>query len=78
MTPETENSGVLSIKEEGGSDYVLNADANSVWIEIGSLSVYIKRDDEGVSVDIYPTGDEMNNAIVSTWAEYSEGIVDEP
>jgi hypothetical protein len=44
---------------ESGIDYVLPEDQQSVWITVGNISVYIKRNDEGVSVDLYPLDDAI-------------------
>ena len=57
-------------------DYEMN-DRESVWIVIGSISVYIKRTDEGVSVDLYPRGKEDESSVVSCWETFSECSFDE-
>lgn len=49
----------------------------SCWITVNNLSVYIVKADEGVSVDIYPLGDETGETLGSTWALYSEAETDE-
>jgi len=48
-----------------------------VWIDVKNLAVRIKKDDEGVVVDVFQTGDEMAEPIASTWALYTEGMTDE-
>lgn len=52
----------------GGEDYELREDCQSVWITVGDISVYIKREDEGVAVDLYPLHDEMADSLASCWA----------
>lgn len=59
-----------ALKQECDSDYVLESD--SCWITVGKLSVYIKKTDDGVVVDIYPRGAEDCEAIASTYAFESE------
>jgi len=44
----------------------------SCWITVGNISVYIKKGDDGVSVDLYPLGDEMASSLASTWLTYAE------
>ena len=57
-------------------DYEMN-DRKFVWIGIGSIRVYIKRTDEGVSVDLYPRGKEDESSVVSCWETFSECSFDE-
>jgi len=72
------NSGVLTLEEnEGGTDYILDPEARSVWITVDNLSVYIVRTDEGVSVDLYPKGREGDTSIASTWALRQEAATEE-
>ena len=54
-------------------DYSLDSDSESVWITVDTVSVYIKRQDEGVSVYLYPTGHEDEDSIGETYALYDEG-----
>lgn len=60
---------------EEENDYVFDPKAacRGVWITVDSLSVYIKRDDEGVGVAIYRLHHEAEDAIAETWACYNEG-----
>jgi hypothetical protein len=54
------------------SDYELPADQDSVWISVDNISVYVKRTDEGVVVDLFPKGMEMDDAIAGTYAFHAE------
>jgi hypothetical protein len=65
---DPEQKGALSMTE--GGDYLL--EEGSCWITVGNLSVYVKKDDEGVSVDIYPLRDENSDLIAGTYALFSE------
>ena len=56
------------------TDYTLREEHNFVWVTVGKLSIYIKRNDEGVSVDIYPVGGETEESLASTYAYFSEAI----
>jgi len=49
----------------------------STWVTVGNLSVYIKRTDEGVIVDVYPLNSEMDNALNSMWVLFSEAEEEE-
>ena len=48
----------LRIDGDSGSDYVLNDYATSCWVEVGNVSVYIIRGENGVYVELLPKGDE--------------------
>lgn len=65
-----------ALKREGESDYVLRKKHDSVWITINNISVYVRRTDEGVAVDLYPKGDEMEDSMCGTWALFSEAEPD--
>lgn len=58
--------------QEEFSDYILPEDVTSFWVAVDNLSLYIRRTDEGVAVDIYPVGMEMEDSIVGTWCLRSE------
>tara|TARA_B100000131_G_C17574164_1_gene392266 strand:- start:188 stop:379 length:192 start_codon:yes stop_codon:yes gene_type:complete len=51
-------------------DYELVSD--SAWITVGNISVYIKKTDEGVSVDLFPLGEEMAESPAGTWLTFAE------
>ncbi len=40
------------------NDYTLRDEHPSVWITVDTISVYIRRTDEGVTVKLYPKGNE--------------------
>ncbi len=63
--------GVLS-RDGEENDYILEEGAPSCWISVDNISVYVRRTDEGVAVDLYPIGLEMEDALVGTWALFSE------
>lgn len=72
--PSERQHGVLrpSGDDDQGTDFILEEDATSCWITIDNISVYVRRTDEGVAVDLYPLGQEMEDALVGTWALFSE------
>lgn len=43
-----------------GGDYVLSPEAPSAWVKVGSVSVWIRRTDAGVVVELYPYGVEAS------------------
>lgn len=61
-----------NLKQDSFTDYTLKDCADSVWITINNISVYLRRTDEGVAVALYPVGREMDDEIVGTWALFSE------
>lgn len=54
-------------------EYELDKSVESVWVTVNNLSVYIKRTDEGVVVDIFPLNREDGESLASTYAFDSEG-----
>jgi hypothetical protein len=60
--------------EENGTDFILTGD--NCYITVNNLTVYVKKDEEGVAVDVWPVHQEDGDPIASAWALYSEGEVD--
>jgi hypothetical protein len=54
------------------SDYILPDSMSSCWLTVGNISVYVVRNDEGVSVDLYQKQAENNDEslLASCWALY--------
>lgn len=75
--PASSNFTVLheddALGRDGPSDFVLREGHTSAWVTVDNLSVYIVRTDEGVAVDIFPKGEEMDGAIAGTYAFNNEG-----
>lgn len=65
---------------DGSVDYVMAVDAadQRLWIGVDNISVYIRRNDEGVSVDLYPMGAEDGESLAGTWALFQDAEADEP
>lgn len=64
---------------DGSVDYVMAADAadQRLWVEVNNISVYIRRNDEGVSVDLYPLGAEDGESMAGTWALFQDAAADD-
>lgn len=56
-------------------DYILKE--KGAWIESGPFSIRISHNNDGLSVDIYPVGREMERAIASTYASNGEALPEE-
>ena len=64
-----------ALQKDSESEYTLSTPYNSVWITVDTLSVYIKRNDDNVSVSIYRRGfEDGESAITETWAGYDDEI----
>jgi hypothetical protein len=61
---------ILPSPDSEGGDYALVG--RSALVTVGNISVYIARTDEGVSVDLYPHGQEMADSLAGTWATFAE------
>lgn len=55
-----------------GNDFKLADDFSSVWITVAGLSVYLRQNDEGLSIDVYPLYAEDEEAVAGTWVTYDE------
>lgn len=60
----------VTLHEE--TDAEIDENAESTWISVKDFSIYIKKTDEGVVVDVYARGYEDCNSIASTYAFDSE------
>jgi hypothetical protein len=63
---------IKSPTDDQGTDYILTDGANSCWVTVGNISVYIQRTDEGVAVDLYPQGRAADSALAYCWATFAE------
>lgn len=58
--------------EGEAADYVLVPDAPSAWVRIDNIAVYLRRTDEGVIVELFPSGGEDEEALVSCHEFFNE------
>lgn len=56
--------------EEETNDYTLVDD--TCWITVKTVSVYIRKCDDGVSVDLYELGQEDEPSEAGTWLEFRD------
>ena len=59
-----------ALKREGENDFVLAPGEDSVWITVDNISVYVRRENGGVKVRLFPftleaEGDAMDQAEAS-------------
>jgi len=62
------------IAEKGPDNYKLKSDVDSVWITVDKFSVYVRRTDEGIAVDIFALCHENEEALASTYAFTEEAL----
>lgn len=71
-----ENNCALKQNKDDGdatsNDFVLKENCDSVWITINNISVYVRRTDEEVSVDLFEKGTEMGKKLASATAAFPE------
>ena len=48
-----------SLRAEADSDYRLDENAKSCWITVNDVSVWVRRTEEGVEVQLFPAHREM-------------------
>jgi len=59
-----------SLAHNGETDYVMKGP--SIWITVNTLSVYVKRTEDKVEVDIFRLGKEMEDPLSSTCVFFDE------
>ena len=59
-------------------DFELPEGEDSCWVTVGPWSVYIKKTDEGIEVELYTRGREMEDALSSCQALDDDLIKEEP
>jgi hypothetical protein len=63
------------MKIENGEELVLEGEY--CWITVDSISVLIQKQDEGVSVYLYPLDGEGGECLAETWLTYAEAECNE-
>jgi len=63
-------------KDSSGTGYLLNPRHSSVWITIDNISVYLRRQDWGVCIDLYPIGQEDKDSLASTWLTFDRARIE--
>ena len=61
---------ILTADADGNRDFVL--EGMSCWITVGTAAIHIMRTDDGVAVDLYRDGHEMDALVGGTWATWDE------
>ena len=65
--------GVLTRDNNGvGNDYVLKEGADSAWIRIDNIVVWVHRMDDGVSTELFPVGHASSETLDSAYATFVE------
>lgn len=68
----------LALKAESSNEFEFKSPRNnSIWISVENVSVYVKRADEGVIVDLYAKGKESESSLTGTYLEYNEAMEDD-
>lgn len=67
-------NGVLKCinNDDQGTDYKLHPQANSCWILVGNISVYVIRKESGVEVELYPRNHEDRHELDWAHASFDE------
>ena len=77
MTTQSSSDSALSLESsDSETDYLLNPEHDSVWITIDNISVYLRRHDWGVCVDLYPTEQKVADSFGSTWLSFDEARIE--
>lgn len=77
-TPVLDESSAVDMAlqhEENGTDFVLTGE--SCWITVNNISVRLKKDEEGVEVEMFPLHHEIEEPLSSACVLFSEVMTDE-
>lgn len=72
MTLCTREDDILNLSE---GDYVLVDEA--AWLTIKGFAVWVRSTDEGIVIDVFKNGSEMDDPIAGTYAFDSDLLTDE-
>ena len=75
MTTDTQEYDTMDqlcnkLDPSGEEDYVLSDGYNSVWIEVDSISVYIRKCGDSVIVELCETGHEDDSTLATCQATF--------
>jgi len=71
MQADTRFADAPALKPVSSNEYELGEKEHSVWIGVDGISVYVARNDEGVSVDLYAKGHE-DDSLMGTYLHFDE------
>ena len=60
-----------ALRTDSATEFSLRPDESNCWVNVDNISVYIKRNDEGVSVDLFQRGGEDDNSHAATWDTFN-------
>ena len=69
-----ENGPLRSKEGAEANDYILR-DGTSVWIEVDNISVYVRRTEDGVAVELFPLKGESQHQLDSCKASFEAAAV---
>lgn len=73
MRADKRFDGAPALKPASSVEYEFcHVRGSSVWLGIENISVYVRRGDEGVSVDLFARDCEDQDSLVGTWLPYDE------
>lgn len=77
MQSDARFAGPMVLRADSSTEFTFVAPRQSnVWLTVENLSVQVKRDDEGVVVDVFARGKEDEGTLASTWAMYQDAMED--
>lgn len=71
MQADTRFADAPALKPVSSNEYELGDKERAVWIGVDGISVYVARNDEGVSVDLYAKGHE-DESLMGTYLHFDE------
>lgn len=65
----------IALRADSCTEFTMTtAKQSSVWVTVENISVCIKKDDEGVTVDLFAKGQEGSESMTGTWALYQDAV----
>jgi hypothetical protein len=67
-----------ALVQDGDNDYTLAGSHSSVWLTVGDVSIYVRRFEDSVTVELLPHGDEVDGRVLgSCSASLEAGLPEE-
>ncbi|WP_305906291.1 hypothetical protein Q9L42_020820 (plasmid) [Methylomarinum sp. Ch1-1] len=77
LRAEAEGGSALlkELDDPDGNDYIFSPAAESAWISVNNVSLYVRPTDESVTVGIYPLGKEAENPLDVAHVNFADVVM---
>ena len=76
-----ENTALLALTKDqsdpDSNDYLMDPNAESAWITVNNVSIYVRQTDESVTVSLFPKGREDDSPLDVAHTNYADIVMDD-